>query len=634
MACGTPVISSNTSSLPEAVGDAALLVDPSDRARLVDAMAAAVTDKALRDEPRERGLQQAKRFSWDETARLTLRVYEGSRHEVFTPRRRPGWPRRRMTRPPDRWASRVVLGLSLILAVCAFVPSAIWIVEQPWYTGVWEDDDATIELLTRDAGRGRHWIGPYSRFRWNHPGPVFFYAVWPVYWLSGEKPAAARLVPLFINVACAVGIVLIVRRYFGAVPAVIAGAGIAVLAAHLGASIVASLWNPYSTILPFALTVCLAFGATMSGGMYLPLTVLAASFVVQTHVAYVPTVAAVVAVPMSRASREHVRVRASSAAGTTAGDTRRSGRWLLAAAGTGLVLWTPPLIDQLAMSPGNLTLLWNFFTTERGSHSLADVIRKAAPNVSGVLLRIPLMIAERYEEPTPSLPAKALLLALIVALGFALGRSRCDALRTLVALTLAALLLALAAATRIVGDLHPYLFTWMCSIGLLGWMAVAIFAWQSWARRSSRTARALILASAAVLSLFAARWNVLFAASMPPMRPLPYVGALSNAVIQSTKHDLFVIALRDETWIWAGGLLNELDRRGVAFRVPPQWTFMFGKSRAPRGDERVRLLLADAHAHAELLGRSDLSLIAAFDEKLVFRQLDMAPPGATAAPAR
>ena len=162
---------------------------------------------------------------------------------------------------------------ALILAVCAFVPSAIWILEQPWHTGVWEDDDATIELLTRDAGRGRHWIGPYSRFRWNHPGPIFFYAVWPVYWLSGGKPAAARLVPLFINAGCAVGIVWIVRRYFGGIPAVIAGAGVAIIAAHLGASIVASLWNPYSTIMPFALFVCLALGAIMSGRMYLPLTV-------------------------------------------------------------------------------------------------------------------------------------------------------------------------------------------------------------------------------------------------------------------------------------------------------------------------------------------------------------------------
>jgi glycosyltransferase involved in cell wall biosynthesis len=64
--------------LPEVTGDAALLVDPDDRAALIEAMATAVSDKALREDLRERGLQQAKRFSWNETARLTLRVYEGS----------------------------------------------------------------------------------------------------------------------------------------------------------------------------------------------------------------------------------------------------------------------------------------------------------------------------------------------------------------------------------------------------------------------------------------------------------------------------------------------------------------------------------------------------------------------------
>ncbi len=76
MACGTPVITSNRSSLPEVVGDAALLVDPDDRAELADAMARIVDQEPLREDLRERGLKQAQRFSWEETARLTLRVYE------------------------------------------------------------------------------------------------------------------------------------------------------------------------------------------------------------------------------------------------------------------------------------------------------------------------------------------------------------------------------------------------------------------------------------------------------------------------------------------------------------------------------------------------------------------------------
>jgi glycosyltransferase involved in cell wall biosynthesis len=77
MACGTPVITSNRSSLPEVVGDAGVFVNPEDRAALADAMARVVDERPLREDLRERGLKQAERFSWEETARLTLRVYEG-----------------------------------------------------------------------------------------------------------------------------------------------------------------------------------------------------------------------------------------------------------------------------------------------------------------------------------------------------------------------------------------------------------------------------------------------------------------------------------------------------------------------------------------------------------------------------
>jgi glycosyltransferase involved in cell wall biosynthesis len=76
MACGTPVITSNRSSLPEVVGDAALLVDPEDRRQLAEAMTRVATEEALRDDLRGRGLKQAQRYSWDETARRTVEVYE------------------------------------------------------------------------------------------------------------------------------------------------------------------------------------------------------------------------------------------------------------------------------------------------------------------------------------------------------------------------------------------------------------------------------------------------------------------------------------------------------------------------------------------------------------------------------
>lgn len=76
MACGTPVVTSTTTSMPEVAGDAALLVAPSD----VEAMAQAIHDvlrhSALAERLKNKGFKRAARFRWETTARDTLAVYE------------------------------------------------------------------------------------------------------------------------------------------------------------------------------------------------------------------------------------------------------------------------------------------------------------------------------------------------------------------------------------------------------------------------------------------------------------------------------------------------------------------------------------------------------------------------------
>ncbi|MGS0755408.1 glycosyltransferase, partial [Roseateles sp. GG27B] len=78
MASGTPVITSNLSSLPEVSGDAALLVDPYNIDDIAAAMLKLWRSPALRDMLRERGLRNASRFSWNNTARQTLAVYRAA----------------------------------------------------------------------------------------------------------------------------------------------------------------------------------------------------------------------------------------------------------------------------------------------------------------------------------------------------------------------------------------------------------------------------------------------------------------------------------------------------------------------------------------------------------------------------
>jgi len=76
MACGCPVISSDSSSLPEVVAEAAIKVSPHDVAELADALKEVLTNRELKGSLIRKGTEQAARFSWEQTAKKTLKVYE------------------------------------------------------------------------------------------------------------------------------------------------------------------------------------------------------------------------------------------------------------------------------------------------------------------------------------------------------------------------------------------------------------------------------------------------------------------------------------------------------------------------------------------------------------------------------
>jgi glycosyltransferase involved in cell wall biosynthesis len=76
MAHGTPVVTSNSSSLPEVVGNAAVLVNPENVFEIMHALYRVLLDQNLRDRLKQHGYEQAKKFSWDASARRILDIYE------------------------------------------------------------------------------------------------------------------------------------------------------------------------------------------------------------------------------------------------------------------------------------------------------------------------------------------------------------------------------------------------------------------------------------------------------------------------------------------------------------------------------------------------------------------------------
>lgn len=77
MACGTPVVTSFASSLPEIVGDAAIMVDPYNIADIAGAMEQVLISRGLQNDLIKKGLEQARRFSWKKTAKEYLEVFKG-----------------------------------------------------------------------------------------------------------------------------------------------------------------------------------------------------------------------------------------------------------------------------------------------------------------------------------------------------------------------------------------------------------------------------------------------------------------------------------------------------------------------------------------------------------------------------
>jgi len=76
MACGCPVITSNVTACPEVAGDAALLVNPYSVEEIKEAMERIIEDKNLREELSEKGIERAKQFTWEKSARKHLEVFQ------------------------------------------------------------------------------------------------------------------------------------------------------------------------------------------------------------------------------------------------------------------------------------------------------------------------------------------------------------------------------------------------------------------------------------------------------------------------------------------------------------------------------------------------------------------------------
>lgn len=154
-------------------------------------------------------------------------------------------------------------------------------------------DQAILDLRVRQAVRFQQLLGPFDRFGWHHPGPLYFYLLAVPGWLLGPGWRPDFVGTALIEAGSCLAVVWALRRRFGPLGAIWAAACLGALSLALAArtpGVLVTFWNPLAVIFPLALVVVLCAGGAAGSLPSLVGAAIAGSFVVQTNVSTVPLV--------------------------------------------------------------------------------------------------------------------------------------------------------------------------------------------------------------------------------------------------------------------------------------------------------------------------------------------------------
>jgi len=496
----------------------------------------------------------------------------------------------------------------VVLAASApFISSAWQFMRRGVPDVLFTGDGATLELRVLHAAHGTQLLGPYSRFEWSHPGPAFFYLALPLYEAFHRHGPALNLFVLLSNLTCAIALALTARRLRGDLFAL---AVTALLAAYEGAGADFQLsgeWNPVVPILPLGLLSLLC--ARLAQGMLGPLPFIAflASAIVQTHVGFTPVVVVVVLL----ASALHVAARPSMP------RARRLSLVIVSALVLAL-LWMPPVVENVAHDPGNLTLLERFFTAP---HAPEHPWRTVIDTVAVQLTVAPLALVRVF---APSVHASGAV-ARGVGAGLAVGVSgavvagvtqRDRVLLALSSLALGEMGAACFAVRAVRGEVHPYLVEWISMVGWVG--CAALLAWLvPWLRRTFHM-RAALATGIAALALTAASVRAESLRAKSFREPDEGAERLAHEVerhVVSEPIDRPVVRIvSHDVWPTAAAVVLDLVKHDVPIFVEPSWLFMMGHELAASEPGHVTLLIGDREFCKLSEARPDLRLIATVPE--------------------
>jgi hypothetical protein len=468
-----------------------------------------------------------------------------------------------------------------------------------------DDVNALLEIATRRAAHGEQLLGSYSRFGWNHPGPMQFTLMVPVYALTGSRNASVHAAALTWNTLWVLAAVFVAWRLGGSRLSLLTAGALALLLAQLGPGLVSHAWGPHAIVLPLFLFVLLAAGFALRGGAWMPGLAFVGTFLVQTHLGTGPTVVALVgtALLLWRRTRE-----------PGARVSRRAAAWTACILA---IFWAPPLVEQFRDSPGNLSLLLRFFRDHRAPHPFTEIVDPVMRNLGAMPLSFAtVLVPSTTDQKGIGAGVLGLLLVALLPLAAAFarrrGRSFAAALGTL---SVVAVACAFVSALKIVGPPFDYLLLFASASGGAGWMALAVSVLDAGELPANRRRAGLALAAAVLVSLLATAANVRGLVSAQPM-PLGTISSvktfsenLKEALLAARVKRPLIAMEGDAAWIPASGVVLELQRAGMPFAIEDEWRPMFGRGYARDGREDAVVLFADGglseRIDAKLVARAD-----------------------------
>lgn len=496
-------------------------------------------------------------------------------------------------------------------------------------------DMALINLRIGDVfGSDTPLLGPFSRYDWNHPGPLMFWLLAPAWRVLGANAGAMWAAGAVANLVAAVAVVVVARRFGGRRLLVVTGVGTLALLVGTG-PLVADPWNPYLAMLPFALFLLTAAAVAHGDIVLVPVAVGVGSLLVQTHVGYALLVGVVglwaagglaVGWWRGRTSAPPASVPADASGRTGAAVPQRRGVVVaVATVAVALAAWSGPLIEQLSNDPGNLALVVDYFTSADeptvGAGEAAQTLgRQLAPLGPWMGGPEALPGAVALMEPAPwwwSLPALGLL-AGSVAVSLRRRWSDTAVLAGTVAVGIAA---ALFATSRISGFAFVYLLRFWWPLAMLCWVSVGWTALRLVPAEAVRRHGVALLGAGSVVLVgggVAATWST-------TAEPAELPGAAAvEAVVDDVAAGLVAggtYLVEPVGWSLFGelfGVVDALESRGFVPVADRRFTIHFaprrteGRPGAPTTFDGT-VIVATSAATTDLAGRDGLVALASWD---------------------